>query len=321
MSKSKLTFGQKLLFYWVLWTFRLIAIWPDFILFGVFKWIIYGLVYHVVGYRVKVVRDNLTKCFPEKTTEELRAIERGFYENFAEIIICVLNLTVVSRAKLSSKLSIKQGAEQFVTDPRHAIIMMGHCGCWEYLPAFPTAVYNFRNVCVYHELENPAMDELMKYIRTRMGGVPVERREVLRHFIANKNGYPDGGRMMWGMLSDQTPPKDPKHHWIKFLGRPTVFSRGSEFMAIKFGVPVYFLNVNRVGAGQYEYSLEMIYDGREEVAEYEITERYAQHLEQQIRRAPELWLWSHRRWKRHFSDVAKELYYERYPEDRPTTVQ
>lgn len=321
MSKSRLNFGQKVAFYAALWGCRLIAVWPDFVLFGVFKWIFYVLIYRVARYRVKVVRDNLSKCFPEKSAEELRRIERDFYANFAEIIICILNLTVVSPRKLSSRLKVSEGTENFATDPRHAIVMMGHCGCWEYLPAFPLNNFGFRNVCVYHELENPAMDELMKYIRTRIGGIPVERREVLRYFISNRNGYPDGGRMLWGMLSDQTPPKDPKHHWIKFLGRPTVFARGSEFMAIKFGVPVYFLWIDRVKAGQYDYRLEMIYDGKEEVADYEITERYAALLEQQIRRHPELWLWTHRRWKRHFGQEAQDRYYARYPEDRPTQNQ
>lgn len=44
-------------------------------------------------------------------------------------------------------------------------------------------------------------------------------------------------------------------------------------------------------------SFEPIYDGVEEVAEYEITERYVRRLEAMICEHPELWMWSHRRWK------------------------
>ena len=107
MSKSRLNFGQKIAFYASLWGCRLIAVWPDFVLFGVFKWIFYVLIYRVARYRVKVVRDNLSKCFPEKSAEELRRIERDFYANFAEIIICSLFLrasSIFSSACLSSSI-------------------------------------------------------------------------------------------------------------------------------------------------------------------------------------------------------------------------
>ena len=32
--------------------------------------------------------------------------------------------------------------------------------------------------------------------------------------------------------------------------------------------------------------------------EFALTDRYAQMLEEQIRQRPELWLWTHDRWKR-----------------------
>ena len=41
------------------------------------------LIGRVVGYRRAVVRGNLSRSFPEKTTEELRQIERDFYLQFA----------------------------------------------------------------------------------------------------------------------------------------------------------------------------------------------------------------------------------------------
>lgn len=55
--------------------------------------------------------------------------------------------------------------------------------------------------------------------------------------------------------------------------------------------------MDRVRRGFYEMSFECIYDGEEEVAEHEITERYVRRLESMIRERPELWMWSHRRWK------------------------
>ncbi len=62
-------------------------------------------------------------------------------------------------------------------------------------------------------------------------------------------------------------------------------------------MPVYFMNVKKNGTANYTVNFEMIYDGVEQVEEYEITERYVRRLEQMIREVPHLWMWSHRRWK------------------------
>jgi hypothetical protein len=70
-----------------------------------------------------------------------------------------------------------------------------------------------------------------------------------------------------------------------------------EKLALRCNLPVYFVKMNRLRRGRYEMSFELIYDGKEEVAEYEITQRYVRKLERMICECPELWMWSHRRWK------------------------
>jgi KDO2-lipid IV(A) lauroyltransferase len=79
---------------------------------------------------------------------------------------------------------------------------------------------------------------------------------------------------------------------------------GGEWLARKFSMPVFFLNVDKIGHATYTCNFECIYDGVEEVAEGEITRRYVEHLEVMIRRAPHLWMWSHRRWKH--IDIAED---------------
>ena len=68
-------------------------------------------------------------------------------------------------------------------------------------------------------------------------------------------------------------------------------------MALKFKLPVYFAHSKRIAPGRYEIRFDEIYDGKEEVAPHEITERYVEKLESMIMECPELWMWSHRRWK------------------------
>mgnify|MGYP000354730086 FL=1 len=79
--------------------------------------------------------------------------------------------------------------------------------------------------------------------------------------------------------------------------RDTIFFDGGEKLALRCNLPVYFVRMERLQRGRYQMSFEPIYDGVEEVAEYEITERYVRRLEAMICEHPELWMWSHRRWK------------------------
>ena len=77
----------------------------------------------------------------------------------------------------------------------------------------------------------------------------------------------------------------------------TPFFSGIEKMALKLKMPVYFMHVRKVAPRHYEAEFKLVYDGVEPVAEHQITERYIALLEAMIRESPELWMWSHRRWK------------------------
>jgi KDO2-lipid IV(A) lauroyltransferase len=41
-----------------------------------------------------------------------------------------------------------------------------------------------------------------------------------------------------------------------------------------------------------------------------LTLRYARYLENVIRQQPDMWLWSHRRWKRPWKEEYKDLWIE-----------
>ena len=67
-------------------SFKMLAHLPFWLLYGL-STMVYGLLYHVVRYRRKIVRRNLTECFPEKTLGEIKGIERRFYRNFSDQIM------------------------------------------------------------------------------------------------------------------------------------------------------------------------------------------------------------------------------------------
>ena len=47
----------------------------------------YYILYYVIGYRKKVVRNNLKLAFPEKTNKELLMIEKKYYRNLSDVFL------------------------------------------------------------------------------------------------------------------------------------------------------------------------------------------------------------------------------------------
>ena len=49
--------------------------------------------------------------------------------------------------------------------------------------------------------------------------------------------------------------------------------------------------------GYYNIYCKTLHDSPADTKDHELTEMHVRALEEDIKRKPELWLWSHRRWK------------------------
>ena len=74
------------LFFAVNWTITLL---PLRVLY-IFSDFLFALFYYLPGYRKKVVRTNLKNAFPDKSAEEIRKIEKGFYHHLADLFVEIL---------------------------------------------------------------------------------------------------------------------------------------------------------------------------------------------------------------------------------------
>jgi KDO2-lipid IV(A) lauroyltransferase len=99
------------------------------------------------------------------------------------------------------------------------------------------------------------------------------------------------------MAADQSPSKPEKAIWVDFLGIKTAFLDGPERHARTRDIPVIFADIQRVKRGHYALELSFISEHPQATQHGEITAAYAKRLEEIIRRKPENWLWSHKRWK------------------------
>jgi KDO2-lipid IV(A) lauroyltransferase len=153
-------------------------------------------------------------------------------------------------------------------------------------------------VSAYKPLSDPVFDLYYQWARNlppRVNTVP--SGDILRFFSAHRDGI-EGRGVGIALIADQGPALDAQSRWVEFLHHPTVFFHGGEKIARKYSLPVYYMRIRKRGRGLWEQTFEMIWDGTSPTTDYGITGRYADLLEEDIRQRPELWLWSHRRWKR-----------------------
>ena len=238
--------------------------------------------------------DNLRRSFPDKSEAELNRICRATYANLSEQIINTISQSGVSEKTLLHRMVITNAeATRQAINGRSAILLTAHYGPWEAGSTVSLVFPEQTIVAVYHKITSPVMDELMKRIRMHKNVELVDMKRTMRHFVDNRNKRP----MAMGLIADQNPVLRANMRWYRFLHQWTAFFEGGETLAMKYHLPVYYFSPRRISAGHYEASFSLIYDGDSPIAPGEITERYVRLLENDINAHPEMWMWSHRRWK------------------------
>ncbi len=294
---------------------RMVGALPHGFLYGLVAAFISFVLHRVARYRLRVVRDNLSSSFPERPIGELRAIERDFYRNLAEYFIDAADMAGLGEKGHLRRCPWPDDNRAEVlgqTAGRSWIALAAHFGSWEWLGTFGLYGEGPVSVPAYRPLKNRAFDLYYKRARSLPPRIlPVPSGEMLRFFATHRDGI-DSSPLALVLIADQSPPLDAQSRWVQFLGHPTVFFHGGEKIARKFALPVYYVRMRKTGRGRWETTFQQIWDGVSPTSDYEITGAYARLLEDDIRREPALWLWSHRRWKRKPSGDAAREYAEKY---------
>lgn len=277
---------------------HLLAFLPLRVLYLV-SYLLYIIIYRVVGYRRKVVRDNLTQCFPDKSVDELRKIERKFYRFFSDYIVETLKVLHISDTEMKQRMEFVDAevVDRFTTQGRSVMLLLGHYGNWEWIPSLTmwcACPNNIQLGQVYRTLRNEWFDRFFLRLRSRFGTRGISKEVVLRTFLQYRR---DGLVSLTGFMADQTPSINNIHHWTQFLGRPTAALSGFEAIAKRLDMAVVYVDVELVKRGYYRATFRLLEDNPTACPDYDITDRYMQAMEQTIRRAPHAWLWSHKRWK------------------------
>jgi KDO2-lipid IV(A) lauroyltransferase len=259
---------------------------------------VYLILYRLIGYRVKVVRNNLTTSFPEKSEAEIREIERKFYHRLCDYFVEAVKMMTMSERQIRRRMVFKntEALNKCFDENQSIALYLGHTFNWEWITSLPLWITK-KVHCgeLYHALENEAFDKLFLHLRERWGSECIPLVDILRKTIEYKHKQQT---TIIGYLGDQVPHWNNIHHWCWFLNHDTPVMTGTERIAIKNRQAIFFLEMTQKKRGYYEAEFKLISRTPEQFKEFEITDIYHQMLEASIRRQPELWLWSHKRWKR-----------------------
>lgn len=261
----------------------------------------YVLLYYVAGYRKKVVMQNLRNSFPNKSEAELKRLCKDFYHYLCDLFLETFKtLTISKSAMLKRCVFTKESQAVFdklAEEKKSIVLVMGHMGNWEWAGNSFSMLCKQQLYVIYHPLSNKQFDGLIYRMRSRFGTKLIAMRNTYRDMVANKATV-----SATAFIADQTPSPEGAY-WTTFMNQDTPVFKGTEKIAQKLNYPVVYACIKRLKRGFYEMHAEILVENAAATTDGQISEMHTRRLEKDIIAQPEVWLWSHRRWK-HKKPVA-----------------
>ena len=280
-----------ILLYPLLW---LVSILPFKLLYA-FSDALYVFIYHIIGYRKKVVTANLKLALPDKTEKEIAGIQKKFYHHLCDMILEAIKSITISEAEIKKRYVFTNVEEihKLEKQNKSIILFMGHYASWEWIFILQKQI-NHKGYAVYKQLSNKYFDALIKRIRAKYNSHLITTKETFPVLIKAKK---ENQLTINGFVFDQSPKAHKSIHWQEFMGIEVPVHAGAEILAKRLNMATLFLKVKRIKRGYYSATFMDIITDAKSVNNYEITDAALKRVEEQIYEAPEYYLWTHKRWK------------------------
>lgn len=245
--------------------------------------------------RVKIARENLRNAFPEKKDRWIKKTARQVFDNMGIVFAEFLALGRLDDEVIKDYVRFEnvELIEQKYKEGRGVLLLSGHYGNWEFL-AYSVNVYlNLPVLIIVKPLSNFVLDRVINKYRTRRGNNVVSMYESALKVVRTLRS---GGVV--ALLADQSATKD-KDIFVDFFGRKAATFDSPAYFALKYNVPII---VGFAKRKDYYYEVRLVEIDHSDLhfddeGIYTLSVRYIRLLEEAIREQPELWLWTHRRWK------------------------
>ena len=254
--------------------------------------------YHVVGFRRKLVEQNLKLALgSEKTDEELKNIALQNYQHYARTaveILCSINWTENDYRK-RTRIEGLENIRPRLNGKNGGIFLGAHLGNWEFAVS-TAAIHGIPVDVVVKEAKSKIGQQFLDWYRCRFGvGIFFETKTVKEIF----NSFNTGRFTVFILDQFMGPPIGVP---VKFFGVEAGTAAGLALFCDKRDLPVFPAYNYRDSEGrlctviepQLEY--EKLSSDRD-TRIFQRSQAYNNAIEKMVRRNPEQWLWLHRRWK------------------------
>ena len=237
--------------------------------------------------------ENLQIAFPDETEAERKKIAKKFYRNFIDNFIEAVKLISAKPSWVADHFSMDQDDfDKIHASGRKVQMHLGHMFNWELASVGVPLCVKFKVLCAYIPIGSEAVDKIFNKMRAKTGCIMLPATEMTRSMLPYRNT-----QYLLALVADQAPGNFKRAYWLNFFGKPTAFVRGPEKGAQAGNIPVVFTTFYKVKRGYYYAKTRIASENPQSLPEGELTRIYVRYLEEVIRENPDMYLWSHRRWK------------------------
>ncbi|WKK67464.1 lysophospholipid acyltransferase family protein [Lutimonas zeaxanthinifaciens] len=256
---------------------------------------LFFILYHVLGYRKKVVMNNLKIAFPDKPEAELKKIRKEFFHHFLDIFMEMIKTFSISNEEILRrfKLTNPEELKAFMDKHENILLMSSHYGNFEWLFSLNLRVEH-HGFAAYKKVKNKYFNDYIVRSRSKFNTTLVPTKQLIEQLAKNDA---TGDRYVYGMLVDQSPKLHKTYHWSNFFGVEVPVITGTEMLAKKYDYAVMYIETAKIRRGFYETKMEILSENPREVPDFGITDLFMKKLEAHITREPAYYFWSHKRFK------------------------
>ena len=280
-----------LLVYPIIW---ILSILPFRVLYFISDFI-FLIIYHIIGYRKKVVLDNLKLVFPEKTEKELLQIQKKFYHHFVDVFIEMLKTFTVSKKEVHKRYTFTNidFLKELYKDGKSIILVGPHYANWEWIMSLDPFI-NYKGYAAFTKINNRYFNNAILKSRAKFGTHLIQASKIIPEIIHNDK---NNTQSAYGLLSDQSPQLSKTHYWSEFLGVKVPIHTGAEMLAKKYDMNMVFIDTKKIKRGYYQTTFSLVNSESKIYPDYELTDIFLRKVEEKIRLIPEYYLWTHKRFK------------------------
>ncbi|MBC9933676.1 lysophospholipid acyltransferase family protein [Chitinophaga qingshengii] len=255
--------------------------------------VLYVLVFYVFRYRRQVVLANMKQAFPDKSPEELHQLAKKYYRNLTDMMVETIKLLTMSKKQLQERFICDLTVlHELYAKGKSCQLHLGHNFNWEWANLFCMQGVAFPFLVVYMPLSSKPADRMFRHFREKFGSILIPANDM-----ANSMKPWLDKQYLIALVADQNPGNPKSCFWYPFLNKMTPFYKGPEMAARRNDIPVVFVDIRKKKRGYYHATLKLMFEEPQQAPVGEITESFVRFLEKNIHEQPEVWVWSHRRWK------------------------